>query len=838
MAIWVGIVSSVMVVAGILPAVVDAALHPEINFFDPEHLVVGGVLAIVVGAMLGVLVGYAEWQRGAHTAIQKAELLLRESEMRFRSMADASPALLWMSGTDKLCTYFNKTWLDFTGRSLQQEMGEGWTDGVHPEDLQRCLDTYVAAFDERRDFSMEYRLRRANGEYGWILDQGVPRFSHDGAFAGYMGSCTDITERKRAEQELHKLSIAVEQSPVSIVITDARGDIEYINPKFTAITGYTLDDVRGQNPRVLKSGDTHPDEYRELWKTISTGNEWRGEFHNKRKNGEHYWEVASISPIKTADNVISHYVAVKEDVTGLKLIEGARRDSERRFRMLFDNVPIGLYRTTPDGRIILANPALLRLLGCKTFDELAGLHLTDAGFAPGSNRQIFLQQMRTGGEIRGLESVWTRKDGATIHVRESARAARDGDGNALYYDGMVEDITEQKHVEQALRESEENLRQFQKMEAIGQLAGGIAHDFNNILAGIIGYVDLSLPHAEKGSTLEKNLHYVMAASDRAKRLVEQILVFSRKGSAKKSVVAIQPLILEAMELLKATIPSSVLIKADVRDDAKRVLADPTQIHEALINLATNAVHAMERRGILRIRLFTQLVEKSMQGKIGVLQPGEYSVIEVEDNGTGMDPRTLSRAFEPFFTTKAVGEGTGMGLSVVVGVVQGHCGDIRVKSEEGKGTTVTLYLPVTEEPMPGPLPPASSDRGGGTEHILLVDDELLLVEMMRTLLEKLGYRVTGTTSATEALSLLRGPANDFDILVTDQTMPGMTGIELAKAALKERPDLPVILCTGYSLDVNQARLEKIGISKLIMKPFRPQEIGWEIRAALDGDERKK
>jgi len=330
---------------------------------------------------------------------------------------------------------------------------------------------------------------------------------------------------------------------------------------------------------------------------------------------------------------------------------------------------------------------------------------------------------------------------------------------------------------------------------------------------------------------------VMMASDRAKRLVEQILVFGRKDSSKKTVVAIRPLIQEALELLKATIPSSVFIKAELQEDAKQVFADPTRIHEALINLATNAVHAMQRKGVLQIRYHTTTLAKQVQGKIGVLPPGEYCVIEVEDTGVGMDATTLARAFDPFFTTKPVGEGTGMGLSVVVGVVQSHGGDIQVRTEVGRGSIFTMYLPVTAEQAQPPVESRASLPGRGTEYVLFVDDEQLLVDLMCAVLEKLGYRVMGTTKASEALAYVKDAQGKVDILVTDQTMPGMTGLELAKAVLVESPELPVILCTGYSLDVTPARLEKIGIRRLVMKPFRPNDLALEIQSVLHNGKEK-
>jgi len=255
------------------------------------------------------------------TERKQAELALRESDVRFQLMADHAPVLIWVSGPDKLCTYFNKVWLDFTGRTLAQEQGNGWAEGVHQDDLQRCLDIYLGHFDQRLAFNMDYRLRHADGSYRWLTDHGVPRFDAEGAFQGYIGSCVDITERKQAEETIRKLSTAIEQCPVSIVVTDLQGAIQYVNPKFIEVTGYSLTEAIGQNPRILKSGEKPLEAYKELWDTVLSGKTWRGELHNKRKNGELYWEQSNISPIRNEKGDIISIVAVKEDITAQKQAE-------------------------------------------------------------------------------------------------------------------------------------------------------------------------------------------------------------------------------------------------------------------------------------------------------------------------------------------------------------------------------------------------------------------------------------------------------------------------------------------------------------------------------------
>jgi PAS domain S-box-containing protein len=524
------------------------------------------------------------------TARRQAEAALRESELKYRALADSGQALIWTAGTDKLCNYFNKVWLDFTGRTLEQELGNGWADGVHPDDFERCLNVYVTAFDKREKFSMDYRLRRHDGEYRWIQDDGCPRYNSSGDFIGYIGYCLDITDRKNAEEKVRQMEMRISQA--------------------------------------------------------------------------------------------------------------------------------------------------------------------------------------------------------------------------------------------------------EKMEAIGTLAGGIAHDFNNVLGGIIGYTDLTLDLVEKDSMAHKNLMSVLAASDRAKKLVHQILTFSRKGVSQKSATALGPIITEVLDLLRASIPATVTIRSDLKTDVKPILADPTKIHELVLNLATNAVHAMNRKGTLSMNLYSERVDRELSGRSGKIRPGEYAVIEVRDTGCGMDAHTLSKAFDPFFTTKPAGEGTGMGLSVVLGAVQSHGGDLQVDSTPGVGTTFRIFLPAAAQPATIQPETGAFIRATGTETILFVDDELSLVQMAVEMLGNLGYTVIGKSDSSEALAYIKENGGKIDLLITDQTMPGMTGLELVSAVHAIRKDLLAILCTGYSKEVESGIPEDSGVSRLVMKPYREQEICAAIRDVLDKREKQQ
>jgi CheY-like chemotaxis protein len=378
---------------------------------------------------------------------------------------------------------------------------------------------------------------------------------------------------------------------------------------------------------------------------------------------------------------------------------------------------------------------------------------------------------------------------------------------------------------------EAQLRQAQKMEAIGTLAGGIAHDFNNILSAVIGYTEIALADVPEGSSQHRNLQEVLKAGSRARDLVKQILTFSRQTEQELRPVQIKQIVTETLKLLRASLPTTVKISVDIQSDSA-VLAEPTQIHQVIMNLCTNAAHAMRARGgQLKIDLSNVVLGGSFIGQHPYLNPGEYIKLRVIDTGHGMEKAIVDRIFDPFFTTKERGEGTGMGLAVVLGIVKSHGGTITVESEIDEGSTFSIFLPVImqevdhEVSVKAPIPT-------GTESILFIDDEKSLVDLGQQILERLGYKVTIRTSSVEALELFIEQPDKFDLVITDMTMPNMTGDELAGKLMSIREDIPVILCTGYSERISQERAHDLGIKEFILKPIVMRELAIKVRSALD------
>ncbi|MGD9300843.1 MAG: response regulator, partial [Desulfobacterales bacterium] len=392
---------------------------------------------------------------------------------------------------------------------------------------------------------------------------------------------------------------------------------------------------------------------------------------------------------------------------------------------------------------------------------------------------------------------------------------------------MVEERTK------ALANSERQLQQVMKLQAIGTLAGGIAHDFNNILFPIVGYTELTMDDVPEGSQAHQNLEEVLKATNRAKDLVQQILTFSRQNCQERKPLKVQSLIKEAVKLLRATIPSSIEIECNIDEFCGLIKGDPTQIHQIIMNLCTNAYHAMqETGGTLEVSLkeidisYEQSVER-----VG-MKVGKHIELMVKDSGHGMDPQVKERIFEPYYTTKKQGKGTGLGLSVIHGIVKNHGGDITLTSQPGKGSSFKVYLPIIDDVEEETLTDEPQIEVNGKERILLIDDEQQIIDIERQILERLGYTVTSKTDSQEALEEFAAQPDHFDLVITDMTMPKMTGDQLAQQMMDIKPQIPVILCTGYNEAISEEKALAMGIDKFVMKPVIKDELASTIRNVLD------
>lgn len=618
----------------------------------------------------------------------------------------------------------------------------------------------------------------------------------------------------------------------AVIVTDAQGRVEMLNPVAETLTGWRLAEARGRpvtdiyhivNRLSQERLENPVDLVREKGVVVDLAN------HTVliARDGPERQIADSAAPVRTADGEIQGVVMVFRDVSREYRDREALRESEEKYRNLFrmESDAIFLVRED-DGRFLEANPAAERLYGRSrenllemTESELVAPAVPDPDpcvDSSGISETPPLRHRKADGTGFPVETGTTpvRWKGADVHIL------------------VVRDISERVSGERERRRLEGQLRQAQKMEAIGTLAGGIAHDFNNILFPIIGHAELMKELFPPGDQRESHLDQILEAAVRAKNLVRQILTFSRKNEAEFQPVHLGAVIKESMQMLRSTLPASVHIDLDVQFSG-RVMANVTQIQQVLMNLCTNAFHAMEEGGRLRVDVVEEDVDRERAASLAGEKPGRYLVISVTDTGMGMTPATLARIFDPYFTTKAEGKGTGLGLAIVHGIIKEHRGFLTVESELGKGSRFRVFLPVLEKIGNGDRLAPPGECPAGEESILFVDDDPAVRKMMEALLIRLGYRVTVAASPLEALERIRADSEAFDLVLTDMAMPEMSGESFAAEIWEFRPALPVVVCTGFMDRLDERRWKALGFSGVLTKPVRKSELARMLRNALDG-----
>ncbi|MCF6179164.1 MAG: PAS domain S-box protein, partial [Geopsychrobacter sp.] len=664
-----------------------------LDIFTPDRIKVLELLAAQAAISLENALLYSERRQ--------AEEALRFSNEKYRAIFENSGTALIFIEDDTTISICNKEFQTLTGfNKTEIESHMKWSEFVAtPEDLQRMQEYHRLRRSEPGIAPQiyEFLLRTCTGELKNILASvtNMPESNQT------LASLLDITERKRAEDKVVKMATIIDQAAEGITLTDKNWVVQYANPAFAQITGYSQDEIIGQRTTLLKSNAHNKEFYQNIRETLRSGNVWSGRIINKKKDGTLYEVDATGSPVRDETGTICNFVGIQRDITN---------------------------------------------------------------------------------EIK----------------------------------------------------LENQLHQSQKMEAIGTLAGGIAHDFNNILSAIMGYSQLLTNKLPSESPLHRYLGHIHDASHRAAELVKQILTYSRQAEQERHPIQIEQVLTDVLKLIRASIPTSIEIKtkrALALQDAV-ILADETQLHQVLMNLCTNAAHAMrDDGGTLTLSLSSLIIDASKAALYPNMPLAPYVKLEVEDNGAGIAAENLERIFDPYFTTKAVGEGTGLGLSVVQGIVENHGGRISVQSEMGSGTCFTLLLPTVNE-IHRLTTREKKYPTRGNEQILFVDDEESLTIMGQEMLEELGYRVEAISSSLDALERFRAQPEAFDLIITDRTMPGLTGEKLARKIRAIRPDIPIILCTGFSGDGTMIRAAESGVSEIITKPYDIERLAESIRKLID------
>ena len=527
------------------------------------------------------------------------------------------------------------------------------------------------------------------------------------------------------------------------------------------------------------------------------------------------------------DPCLREIAALRERVRYLEEVEKefaalarALKDSEERYRFVVKEIRDGIF-IAQDGRVKVANPSMTELVGF-TAEELDAVPIADL-VRPEDRERVLgrYREILSRADIKGaLAFRALRKGGQEFQAEVRAVSITWEERPAALC--LLRDVTRQAHLESRLQYA-------RKMEAVGTLAGGIAHDFNNILSAILGYAELSEPDLPPGHPVSENLGQISRAARRARDVVNQILAFSRRLEQPRRPTHLKPVLEEALDLLRATLPATIEITTDIAPDCPPVLADSTQMHQVVVNLATNAAHALKDTGG-KMHLALKPVRCPAEG-LPDLPPGDYVCLSVCDTGPGIDSAIQKRIFDPYFTTKPAGEGNGLGLAVVHGIVQAHGGRVHLDSAQGKGTCFHICLPRSAD-LPADDGPPAPAPAGGSGRILFVDDEETLVKLGRRFLEKLGYEVTGETSSRRALELFSRDPGRFDLIVTDQTMPQLTGMSLAESVWRLRPGLPIVISTGYSEQINPERSSALGFSALLPKPYSLPELSRAVEHCME------
>ncbi len=635
----------------------------------------------------------------------------------------------------------------------------------------------------------------------------------------------DITARKQTEQRLALLHTCVAHLNEIVMITEADPVCEpgprivFVNEAFERITGYTSAETLGRSPRFLQGEKTDGRVLEEIQHAVTQRQAIRRQVLNYRKNGAEFWMDIDLVPIFDVTGKCTHFVAIERDSTAEKKSAELLLWKTALLEAQLDSSIDGILVVDCLGRRILQNRRLNELWKFPQHvlddqdDTAQVVFATNRTRNPRqfAEKVTYLQEHPDESSHDEIELI----DG-TILDRNSA-PVRDPSGKDHGRIWYFRDITEHRNLEL-------KIRQAQKMESIGQLAGGIAHDFNNILAAIVGNLYLAKLDAVGQPAMLEGLENISEATRRATELVNQILTFSRKGKQEREPICLNDVVLEALKLLRASVPATIRIKTELTK-TPTVLANATAVHQAIMNLGTNAWHAMrDQAGELKVEMDVLEVDVDFAKTHPDLHPGRYVQLSVSDTGSGMDRATLDHIFEPFFTTKAVGEGTGLGLAVVHGIMKSHDGGISVYSQPGEGTTFHLYFPVIETEATAQEIEATPIPRGQGEHILFVDDEEVLASLGKKMLERLGYRVTMKTSALEAIAAVRDQPKPFDLVITDLTMPVMDGTKLGGQLLQIQPRLPIIITTGYSGVMTAGKARELGFQGIIEQAHHRPHFG--------------
>ncbi|MCL7489374.1 MAG: PAS domain-containing protein [Desulfobulbaceae bacterium] len=609
---------------------------------------------------------------------------------------------------------------------------------------------------------------------------------------------------------------------------DIERDEQWWSPRIYEMTGYAPGEFEAAFSALKKL--IHPEDKPQVLAAIKEHLEKKSpydvQFRLKNKSGEYRWYRARGQALYNHEKKATRMSGSLQDITELKNL----LTQLQMAKFSIEKTALLIFWTNGHGDFIYVNEHTCATLGYSR-QELLNLNILDIDpDFTGERWQQHWLDLQQKGTVR-IQTRLRRKDGAIfpVEVTTNFHSYEGADYNFAY----AMDISDRQKAEEDKQRLEEHIRRSQKIEAIGTLAGGIAHDFNNLLGVMLGYADIAKDDTPPGSELAEDLDKILTAGYRARDLVHQILAFSRQTQTERIALQPQPIIKEAIKLLRAALPASIAIRDVIDPHCGTIDADPTQLHQIVMNLCTNAFHAMEATGgVLSVELAPAVDVPEELAREPENQGKSFIRLTVSDTGPGIGPDIIDKIFDPFFTTKDPGKGTGMGLAIIYGIVHDYGGTVSVESRLGQGTTVHVYIPLGQRPLAA-AETQQSEIAGGEGHILFVDDEELLVQMGRTMLQRLGYTVTVRSNSIDALETFQNQPERFDLVITDQTMPGMTGVDLSRRMLQIRPDIPIILCTGFSNLIDEETAKSMGIKEFAMKPLTRHALADLVAKALHG-----
>jgi PAS domain S-box-containing protein len=632
----------------------------------------------------------------------------------------------------------------------------------------------------------------------------------------------------RASEERYRL---LADNVTDVIWTrDLNLNLTYISPSILNQQGYSVEEAKNRTLEESWTSDSFKLVRKVFEEEMEIEKSKKADLSRSRtievevncKDGSTKWTEAKMSFLRNQDSVPVGIIGVTRDITERRRAEQALRKSEEKYKNLVENIKEVIYTIDDSGIVTYISPAIKTILDYDS-SEIIGRSFTEFIYSEDLLRQKERFERVLSGPIGPDEYRLLSKSGEIRWVQTSSMPILEKN-QTVGLQGVLSDITESKRLQS-------QLQQARKMESFGTLAGGIAHDFNNFLGIIIGNTELAMDDVPKWNPAYLNLEEILESSLRARDVVRQLLSFARRTQLEKKPVNIGKIMQESLKLLRSSIPTSIEIRQIIPKDIDTILANSTQLNQILINLSTNAHHAMPNGGILEVSLENVELDKNSAAQHPDLNPGRYVNLKVSDTGHGISSMEIDRIFDPYFTTKQVGKGTGMGLSVVHGLIRGHEGAISVKSKYGQGTTFSILFPVIEKQTAIETEPIK-ELPTGNEKILLVDDEKSILFTGRNLLERLGYQVETRQNPIEALDLFRVDPNQFDLMITDMTMPNMTGDKLVQEILKIRPDMPIILNTGFNEKIDEEKAKQIGIRQYIEKPFNRRILANVVREVLD------